>query len=315
MFSTTSLSSLNNRILPQNMTGVRGSCGVGRVLALSLDPLVDKKGAFAHVTPTALALTGAKSLVLTGITATNVALFKALVDLQKPYDPGFELLAGMKVATPSGSTGKIVERSSHRGIMVCVVEMDNGAPQETYSEQDLCWNPPDLMDVIEETNWSGFPQKVVVSFTRNVTTTSTCRYIEFLMLSAYTKETVGKFMKDAPKEAVRHMEASGSRIAAGGMMLESGFYGCVVGHTSVFITQQIFDTIRFLNHKRLAIRHGKSKPHWSFSQYTSDAAMSLLKSSGSIITSSICAAVGTCIFPGTGTGIGLLVGDTVCYLL
>ena len=59
----------------------------------------------------------------------------------------------------------------------------------------VVFDPPELLTIIEETDWSMYPQKVIVSFTKNVSTTSASRYLEYLLLSAYEPEIVGKFMR------------------------------------------------------------------------------------------------------------------------
>jgi hypothetical protein len=121
--------------------------------------------------------------------------------------------------------------------------------------------------------------------------------------------------EDASKEAVRKFQSNGSRITSCSEMLYSGAYGSVVPHMSTYIVGQITDTIKFLNHKRLEARKNRSKPEWSFEVFATKSATNLVRSSCSVATSALGAAVGTLILPGWGTSMGVLVGDTICYLL
>ena len=111
------------------------------------------------------------------------------------------------------------------------------------------------------------------------------------------------------------MESTGSRFSACGEMLVAGTYSSIVTHTSIFLVDTLHDTIRFLNHKRLEMRHGKTKPEWSLSCYAAKTLKNFTASSASVLASGVCASVGTLLLPGIGTSVGVLVGDTIFYLI
>lgn len=84
MLNAAGLDSVFKTLAPSNSGTANAT---SRVLALSLDPLVDKKGAFEHVTNAALAKTAIKTTFLTAMLVTTQSMTQALQDLQDAEEP------------------------------------------------------------------------------------------------------------------------------------------------------------------------------------------------------------------------------------
>ena len=91
----------------------------------------------------------------------------------------------------------------------------------------------------------------------------------------------------------------------------------MLNHMAIFFVEHTTYTIRVLNHKRLALRDPNRQPKQreNVAAYVEKTAENAAKCLCSVVASGIGATAGTMIWPGMGTALGAMVGDTVMYLV
>jgi hypothetical protein len=223
--------------------------------------------------------------------------------------------------TPKAIGLSAFKAAAIQGVLIVTLKMNEQLAK--MQEQLNKGEEPDSMDdfdPIGDPDWTGFPRKALISFCKSVSIVSSQRCLENIFIGRYTVQFVDKFVVDVSKFALRQSAELGNQMAVfekAHLFFSTGANACVLTHVSIFLVEHSSYTIRVLNHKRLAARNPKRQPkqNETLATYCNKTAENLTKCVGSVVLSAMGAMVGTLLWPGMGTTLGVVVGDTVMYLV
>jgi hypothetical protein len=208
-----------------------------------------------------------------------------------------------------------------QGVLIVTLKMNEQLAE--MQEQLNRGEQPEAMDdfdPLKDPDWTGFPRKVLISFCKSVSIVSGQRALENILLGNYTVQFVDTLCTDVSKFALRQSAELGSRMSVMGQvqtLFWTGANACALNHVAIMCVEHSTYTIRVLNHRRLTARNPKRQPKQeeTLAKYIEKTAESIARCAGSVGLSAVGAVVGTLLWPGMGTTLGVVVGDTVMYLV